>query len=182
MVELPSKVCDTPVVHSQRIPFITCTHIGVTVVRKLELISTHSCAAKNRNRSVQTMCRFHCQELHPTVHDTLVAHSKIRVLNSSKHAEVSVAWIAGLSARPRWPSQSQSKFTDQVSTSWPGAHHKTNGHLRAHRRLALLIKYTPGGRIGAQSHRGCTTQASASPPRASHKLRRSARLQNMCQL
>ena len=50
----------------------------------------------------QTVCRYHGQELHPKMHDTLVVHSQRKQFISYWHRGVSAAWVAELfSTSPR---------------------------------------------------------------------------------
>ena len=74
--ELPPKLHDSIVVHSQRKQFISCSHRGVTAAWEPELFSASLCAWKNRSGCAQTACRVHGQELHSKVDGTLVAHSR----------------------------------------------------------------------------------------------------------
>ena len=169
--ELHSKVHDTLGVHSRRKPFTSYTHGDVTAAWKSDLYSTPKCAAKGRSGSAQTTCQFHGQELHSKVHGALMAHSQARKFMSAGRAGVSVAGKVELSTRPRWPSQSQNRFANQVSIPSPGAGHKTNRQPRCASEAHAAHMIYAWRWIGAQSQHGCATQASASPPRADHKER-----------
>ena len=117
------------------------------------------------------MCRFHGQELAPKLHDTIVVHSQVRKFISSERAGVSAAGKDELSARPRWPSQPQSRFANQVIIQSPGVGHKTNRQPRCASEAHAAHMIYAWRWIGAQSQHVRATQASASPPGAGHKER-----------
>ena len=158
-------------VQSRRKPLTSYTHGDVTAAWKSDLYSTPKCAVKGRSGSAQTTCQFHDQELHAKVHGALMAHSQVRKFISSGRADVKVVGKVELSTRPRWPSQSQNRFANQVSIPSPGAGHKTNRQPRCASEAHAAHMIYAWRWIGAQSQHGCAAEASASPPGSGHKER-----------
>ena len=91
---------DTLVVHSQRKQFISYWHRGVAAAWVADLFSTRLRAARNRSGCAQTACRFHGQELHSKVHDTLVVHSRLRAFSPYTREGTRAACISAVVVAP----------------------------------------------------------------------------------
>ena len=73
---MATKIEDTLVAHSRPITFTLYTREGANAAGKCDVVFAPPRAANNRKGCVQTRRRFHGQELHPKMKDTLVAHSR----------------------------------------------------------------------------------------------------------